>query len=204
MPYALQAGMNGNRQIVLDRCLVERVIVDMTQRKWRATGGEYLNHPRMSAQPVNLLHGQLDIAQGNRDRREIAVICREPVFDKHRIDRTQRLGRVMSFRRDTVFHRFHRVQDGVVDVVHIQELACHRQRMAFNPLAVAGDGIAAHDPIGVPVVGVSGPMIAPGIAALPGFRQKIEHTLMIGDRMQVAINDTFGVGAGGCHQFISR
>ena len=48
-----------------------------------------------------------------------------------------------------MLHHFHRVEDGVIDIVDIEEMRRHGLRILLDAATVFSDAVRAHDAVGI-------------------------------------------------------
>ena len=97
-------------------------------------------------------------------------------------------GRIMRVLRDAVLHGLGWIDDGVVDIVGVQEVARHGIRRFFDAASVVGEGVAAHDAVGIVIVGVARAAVAAQITRAKWFRQVLSNLVVNRDGVDIGVD----------------
>ena len=180
--------MDGDRQAVLARRLVDRVENPLAQRNARAAGKLDLNDLWMVAQPLNLGRGHLRQVRIDPQRRAEAVVQRQPLLDDHVVDRADHRRREIRLRRLRHMQNAAGNEDAVIDVVLVEKVPQQQRRVGMNALPVLQPHIRPVDPVRIPPAQRARAAVARSVTGAPRLRQTRLHPFRVNCRVNVGID----------------
>ena len=137
----LGARVDRNRQAVLDGRGVDGMKGALAVGNARAARHKHLHDARPISEPADLSRCQLGVVGRDRERVAKARVSWQPLLNKDVVDRRCLRGRVIGLWRQSDPQDVLGVEDAVLDLVDIEEVAREMYSAALDALPVLGDGI---------------------------------------------------------------